>query len=130
MASGLGRGQVDMIGFPNMQGALWRVRLNAEDRTEPVTIMINDRSGAITTVEPLTGDRVASWIRWLHEGSHSGEIWRFIVFLSGVIPAVLAVTGILIWLRQRRQRKLVKTGTPSVAAKTPAQPVGSASPAE
>jgi uncharacterized iron-regulated membrane protein len=119
-----------MIGFPNAQGALWRMRLNAEDRTEPVTIMINDRSGAITTVEPLPGDRVAFWIRWLHEGSHAGEIWRFIVFLSGVIPAVLGVTGILVWLRQRRQRKLVKAGPPSTAAKTSAQTVGSASPAE
>lgn len=111
IATALGRGQVDLIGFPNVQAGLWRVRLNAEDRTEPVTININDRSGAVTTIEPLSGDRVAFWIRWLHEGSHAGEIWRFVVFAAGITPTLLGVTGILIWLRQRRQRKMIKAGT-------------------
>ncbi len=120
---------VDAIFYPNQTGA-WRVRLREEGKTEPVTIMINDRSGDIGVVQPLSGDRTASWIRWLHEGSHSGEIWRFVVFLSGIMPAVLGVTGILIWLRQRRQRALIKNNTPHTAANKPSRPVGDAAPAE
>jgi len=120
---------VDAIFYPNQTGA-WRVRLREEGKTEPVTIMINDRSGDISVVQPLSGDRTASWIRWLHEGSHSGEIWRFVVFLSGIMPAVLGVTGILIWLRQRRQRALIKNNTPHTAANKPSRPVGDAAPAE
>lgn len=120
--------QVDAIFYPNPQAVTWRVRLREDGQTEPVTITINDRSGAIGTIAPLSGDRIASWIRWLHEGSHSGEIWRFIVFVSGLMPALLGVTGVLIWLRQRRQRALVRNGTPSVAVK--AGPVGSGAPAE
>ena len=121
---------VDVISYPNPQTGAWRVRLREDGKTEPVTILINDRSGDVSVVQPLSGDRTASWIRWLHEGSHSGEIWRFVVFLSGIMPAVLGVTGILIWLRQRRQRALIKRGGPQTTAKTPPQSVGSAAPAE
>lgn len=121
---------VDAIYYPNPQTGAWRVRLREDGKTEPVTILINDRSGDVSIVQPLSGDRTASWIRWLHEGSHSGEIWRFVVFLSGIMPAVLGVTGILIWLRQRRQRALIKRGGPQTTAKTPPQSVGSAAPAE
>jgi uncharacterized iron-regulated membrane protein len=120
--------QVETIFYPNPQAGAWRVRLREDGKTEPVTITVNDRSGAVGTIAPLSGDRVASWIRWLHEGSHSGEIWRFVVFLSGIMPALLGVTGILIWLRQRRQRKLVQAGTHTVAVKTGA--VSSGAPAE
>ncbi|MBX9822070.1 PepSY-associated TM helix domain-containing protein [Afipia birgiae] len=121
---------VDAIFFPNPQTGSWRVRLREDGKTEPVTIMINDRSGDVSVVQPLSGDRTASWIRWLHEGSHSGEVWRFVVFLSGIMPTVLGVTGILIWLRQRRQRALMKTNAPLAASNKPSRPVGDAAPAE
>lgn len=120
---------VDAIFYPNPQTGAWRVRLREDGKTEPVTLMINDRSGEVSVVEPLPGDRAASWIRWLHEGSHSGGVWRFVVFLSGIMPAVLGVTGILVWLRQRRQRALIKTATHAFPVKTSAA-VGDAAPAE
>ena len=119
---------VDAIFYPNPQTGAWRVRLREDGRAEPVTIVINDRSGEVSVVQPLSGDRTASWIRWLHEGSHSGEVWRFVVFLSGIMPAVLGVTGILVWLRQRRQRALMKR-TNAVAGAKPV-PIGDAAPAE
>lgn len=119
---------VDAIFYPNPQTGAWRVRLREDGKAEPVTIMINDRSGEVSVVQPLSGDRTASWIRWLHEGSHSGEVWRFLVFMSGIMPAVLGVTGILVWLRQRRQRALMTAK--AAQAKTPSSPVGDAAPAE
>ncbi len=129
LASARPNSEVDAIFYPNPQSGTWRVRLREDGRTEPVTITINDRSGAVSTVEPLSGDRAASWIRWLHEGSHAGEIWRLVVFITGIMPSLLGITGILIWLRQRRQRKLVLAGTHSVAPKA-SRPVGDATPAE
>lgn len=130
VASARPNSAVDSIAYPNPQTGAWRVRLREAGKAEPVTLLINDRSGDVSVVQPLSGDRTASWIRWLHEGSHSGEIWRFVVFLSGIMPAVLGVTGILIWLRQRRQRALVKNGTSSVPAKKSSAPVSGAAPAE
>ena len=127
LAAARPKSEVEAIFYPSPQGA-WRVRLHEDGKAEPVTITINDRSGAVSVIEPLSGDRVQSWIRWLHEGSHAGAVWRLIVFITGLMPALLGITGILIWLRQRRQRKLVLAGA-SAAGNLPG-PVGTATPAE
>ena len=94
------RGEAAEVAAP-----VWRVQIR-KDGGENATILVNDRNGE--TAHPaaqMSGDRAAQWIRWLHEGSNSGSIWRAIVFLTGVLPAVFAVTGIMMWLRRRRSRK-------------------------
>jgi uncharacterized iron-regulated membrane protein len=45
-----------------------------------------------------------AWIRLIHEGSHRGPLWAAIVFLTGIFPAIFAVTGIMIWLCKRSDR--------------------------
>jgi uncharacterized iron-regulated membrane protein len=120
--------EIASISYPTKQSNGWRVQMRDAGKREPVTLSVNDRTGAMSVIEPFKGDRIASWIRWLHEGSHAGEVWRFIVFLSGVMPAILGVTGILLWLRQRRQRALVHAGH---ADPTPSMPLaGETTPAE
>ena len=83
----------------------WRVQLrNAAD--ELIAVTVDDRSGGVRRLpDPLAGNRAAQWIRWIHDGSRGGPLWQFIVFLTGVFPAVFAFTGILMWLRGRRARK-------------------------
>jgi uncharacterized iron-regulated membrane protein len=87
------------------------VQLARVDSGDTVTVMVDDRSGrAASTVVPQSGDRAASWIRWIHEGSHSGLVWSVIVFLTGVFPTIFAITGVIMWLRKRAGRKAVKSG--------------------
>lgn len=121
--------RVTAITYPTAPSGAWRIQLRAEDKAEPITLLINDRSGAVSPVEPPSGDRVAFWIRSLHEGSNAGAIWRLVAFVSGLMPAALGITGILVWLRQRRQRRMM-TGTRHVAARKPSRSVGDAAPAE
>jgi uncharacterized iron-regulated membrane protein len=93
------------------RGAAWRVQLTRADSGDAVTVMVDDRSGrAASTIVPQSGDRAASWIRWIHEGSHSGPVWSVIVFLTGVFPTIFAITGVTMWLRKRAGRKAVKSG--------------------
>ena len=66
--------------------------------------MVDDRNGTASPVMPLSGDRTAQWIRWIHEGSHSGVLWQVVVFICGILPTLFVVTGVLIWLRSRRPR--------------------------
>jgi uncharacterized iron-regulated membrane protein len=90
-------------------GPSWRVQLSRVDSGQTVTVMVDDRSGrAAPTIVPQSGDRASSWIRWIHEGSHSGAVWAFIVFLTGVFPTIFAVTGIIMWLRKRAGKKALK----------------------
>jgi uncharacterized iron-regulated membrane protein len=90
---------------PTQPNPAWRVQLRRADATELTTVLVDDRSGTAAITTPLAGDRTAQWIRWIHEGSHSGVLWQVIVFLCGIAPPVLGVTGIVIWLRQRANRK-------------------------
>lgn len=96
-------------GRPAGPGPSWRVQLTRVDSGQTVTVIVDDRSGrAAPTVVPQSGDRAASWIRWIHEGSHSGVVWALIVFLTGVFPTIFAVTGIIMWLRKRAGKKALK----------------------
>lgn len=98
-------------GRPAGPGPSWRVQLTRVDSGQNVTVMVDDRSGrAAPTIVPQSGDRAASWIRWIHEGSHSGPVWAFIVLLTGIFPTIFAVTGIIMWLRKRAGKKALKQG--------------------
>lgn len=89
-------------------GPAWRVQMARGD-TEVVTVMVDDRSGAATLAPSAqSGDRAASWIRWIHEGSHTGPVWKFLVLLTGVFPPIFAVTGVIMWLKRRANRKAIE----------------------
>lgn len=81
----------------------WRVEMRGRD--DAFTVTVDDQSGQAKVIAPQSGDRAAAWIRWIHEGSHSGPLWAAIVFLTGIFPTVFAVTGIMMWLRKRSDRR-------------------------
>jgi len=83
--------------------AVWRVQLRNAGSGEIATVVVDDRSGAVERLpRALAGDRAVQWMRWIHEGSHSGPIWRFVVLLTGIFPVVFIVTGAIMWWRGRR----------------------------
>lgn len=85
--------------------AVWRVQLR-EQSGERITVTVDDRSGAVHPLpDQLAGDRAAQWIRWIHEGGELGPVWRTVVLLTGIFPTIFAMTGLLMWLRGRRQRR-------------------------
>jgi len=92
--------RVASIFLPTQQNQTWRVQFRNKDGL--TTVMVDDKSATANKVVPLGGDRVAQWIRWIHEGSHVGPVWQIAVFLCGIFPTVFAITGVMIWLRSRR----------------------------
>jgi uncharacterized iron-regulated membrane protein len=108
-------GQPAAIFLPAQQSQAWRLQLRQGEGNERLTIMVDDRSGAATVGRPLSGDRIAAWIRWIHEGSRGGAFWQVVVFLCGICPLVFAITGTLIWL-QRRARRAAISRMPAIGA--------------
>lgn len=95
----------------------WRVQMDRAGT--PLTVTIGDRDGrASTQPAPKSGDKAARWIRWIHEGSNSGPVWKALVFATGVLPTVFAITGTIMWLR----RRAVRRGTSVTAVETQLRP--------
>ena len=83
-------------------------------------------SGAINAsvlVDPYTAkvlqvrdpsESVMAWQRPLHQGS-IGPVWRFLVFLSGLVPLLFVITGTIMWAKKRRRRIPMTTFSDDVA---------------
>jgi uncharacterized iron-regulated membrane protein len=44
-----------------------------------------------------------AWMRPVHDGTLNG-VWRFLVFLSGLVPSLFIVTGLIMWWKKRQRR--------------------------
>jgi uncharacterized iron-regulated membrane protein len=83
----------------------WRIDFRSSQGPQAVTVAVDDKAATARRLpDPLAGDRIAQWIRWIHEGSHTGQAWRLAVFFCGVFPSLLAITGLIVWLRGRALR--------------------------
>jgi uncharacterized iron-regulated membrane protein len=86
---------------------LWRAQLRNAKTGAVSTVFLDDQTLATRSAPAAqTGDSIAQWIRWIHEGSHSGFLWQIIVFLCGSLPSLFVVTGVIMWLRGRTGRKV------------------------
>jgi uncharacterized iron-regulated membrane protein len=89
-----------------------RVGLIRADHIEgaPIITVIIDpfRKSVVDVFDPQTmstGERIIAWQRALHYGIGLGGGYKFLVFVSGVIIPVFAVTGFLMWWLKRRNRR-------------------------
>jgi uncharacterized iron-regulated membrane protein len=51
------------------------------------------------------GKRFLVWLRVMHYGQGFGGIWNLLVFLSGLLPLLFAITGYRMWSIKRAQRR-------------------------
>ena len=94
------RGPVADIGFAAGEPARWTATLGGNKR-----IAIDDATGTIAVPDRPRQGPVMRWMRLIHEGAEdTGPVWRAIVFVGGLIPVVLGITGLTMWLRSRRWR--------------------------
>jgi hypothetical protein len=43
-------------------------------------------------------------MRRIHDGNDMGFVWQLFVFVTGLLPAIMATTGLIMWLRKRSRR--------------------------
>lgn len=112
LAAGAGEaeGRVLRIGWPTDVKPEWTVEIAATGG-RPATVTVADADGA-AALEPAGEGRPRSGtgllMRRIHDGKGMGLVWQAIIFMGGIIPAVLAVTGIIMWWRARGWRGELK----------------------
>jgi uncharacterized iron-regulated membrane protein len=86
------------IVWPTDRTADWTVSYE----TQPMRVVtVADDSGTAALERTRSGVGVARWMRRIHDGTDMGWLWQTIIFLGGVMPAVLGITGIIMWWRAR-----------------------------
>jgi uncharacterized iron-regulated membrane protein len=96
----LPRGEANSITLPTKQLPAWRFEFRQPGADETSVLIVDDGSGAVKGGARLPGDRLAAWLRGIHQGSRGGVVWRTIVFFCGLLPPILGLSGVIIWLQR------------------------------
>jgi len=97
-----GGGALRSLAWPTDQSPQWTVAVRAPGGG-PAEYKVDDRTGAVTQPPPRPETLSRTMRRW-HDGDGMGPAWQIAIFIAGLVPALLAVTGIIMWLRTRRWR--------------------------
>lgn len=85
------------------------IRPGHEEGAPIITVIIDPyRKSVVDVFDPQamsTGEKIIAWQRALHYGIGLGGVYKFLVFVSGVIIPIFAVTGFLMWWIKRRNRR-------------------------
>ena len=93
------------VTWPTAKKAEWSMRMQPEGLMAR-TVSVDDRTGAAKLDKaPDAAARTARLMRVVHDGNGMGVFWQAIIFLGGIAPAVLGVTGVLMWIRNRGGRR-------------------------
>lgn len=119
--------RVQTINMPTRSregGPNWRVQLAAPEGRAGQIVTVADETGAaeLQKVRPtLAGDDMIRVNRRIHDGEGTGIVWKVIITLAGLIPALLAVTGVIVWAtRQMRKAALRRPDSGDRPAPQPA----------
>ncbi len=118
--AGAPRAEPRFVLLPARPDRPYRVALAepGSDRHAPnVTVLIDPwKARVIETFDPRqfsAGEIALAWQHALHAGEGLGWVWRILVFLSGFLPLLFAITGVSMWWRKRRTRSLAAVADPA-----------------
>jgi uncharacterized iron-regulated membrane protein len=113
-------GRLTALTLPTDQKAEWKVSFE-RDGGAPAEVSVDDESGKVTPPKPPKPETLARTMRRWHDGTGMGPGWQVAIFLGGLIPALLSVTGIIIWWRSRGSRARSEAYRRDKAALQPAE---------
>ena len=100
-AQRVAQGRLTNVTFPTDRSADWTVTFgrgkSVKVADDTGTAVLAAESGGVGGSRPGVG----GLMRRIHDGDGMGPVWQVIIFLGGVAPALLAVTGVIMWWRAR-----------------------------
>ncbi|MEO7688748.1 MAG: PepSY-associated TM helix domain-containing protein, partial [Sphingomonas sp.] len=91
-------GDVRQITFPTDLKPEWKIAFAGNPQP---SVTVDDMTGKAKAGRIMPED-TARLMRRIHDGTRMGLLWQTILFLGGILPAILAVTGVIMWWRARR----------------------------
>jgi len=107
-------GDLVSIGWPTDQKAEWKIGF--ERKGGNAVVPVKDGTAQASAAPPPQPETLARTMRRWHDGTGMGIVWQVVIFLGGIIPALLSVTGIIIWWRARKPRSRAQAYRRAAAA--------------
>lgn len=98
----LAQGRLVGLTWPAGPGAKWKISFARPGGAAEV--IVDDPTAEPVPLGPPRPETTARLMRRIHGGTGMGALWQTIIFIGGLIPALLGVTGVMMWLRARRGR--------------------------
>jgi uncharacterized iron-regulated membrane protein len=122
-------GRLSRVAVPAKPSQPWEVRLRQEGEVRKgpgaTRVSVDARSGAVVRViDPLRargGEAFLNWMFPLHSGEAFGLAGRVFISVFGLAPLLFFVTGLVVWLKIRRQPKKVKARPAALPVQAPAR---------
>jgi uncharacterized iron-regulated membrane protein len=95
-------GPLTSVGWPTDQKPEWRVSFEREGG--PAVVTVFDATATPKPPSPPQPETLARTMRRWHDGTGMGLGWQIVIFIGGIIPALLTATGVIIWWRARKPR--------------------------
>ena len=102
-AASVRRGALRSIAWPTSATADWTVTYAGGH-----VVKVADDNGVAVAAPARRPGGLALTMRRIHHGEGMGLLWQIVIFLGGIAPAVLAVTGVIMWWRAREWRARVR----------------------
>lgn len=100
-------GAVRSVTFPTDVKREWAIELGEGRGKASVTVADIDGVAKVAPREEPRPETTARLMRRIHDGQGMPLWWQVLVFLGGLLPATLAVTGVIMWWRARGWRAKV-----------------------
>lgn len=97
-------GAVTRVEWPTDRKPVWKVSLDGAQ----ASVGIEDATG-VAKVDPARPEDTARLMRRVYDGTRMGLPWQIVIFPGGMVPAILAVTGIIMWWRAGVEGALART---------------------
>jgi uncharacterized iron-regulated membrane protein len=102
--------RVKCLWLPGASGAAWRVSMVGERGVGwsggPVEMWLHPEGGTVLSGKKYeqgsAGDSLVAWQLPLHSGRAFGTMGRVLIFIAGLIPLIMGITGTAIWMRKRK----------------------------
>jgi uncharacterized iron-regulated membrane protein len=114
LASSAAEGALTQISWPTGTAGEWKASFGRSE------VAVADANAKVTPPKPPQPETTARLMRRIHDGTGMGLLWQVIIFIGGIIPALLAITGIMMWWNLRRKRRRTATTLDPAGRRVPA----------
>lgn len=118
-------GALVLVTWPTDQDSKWKVSYAREGG--PAEVAIDDATSEVTPPRAPRPETTARTMRRWHDGTGMGVGWQIVIFVGGIIPAILSITGLVMWWRSRgwkaalRKERKAKAQASGAALPQPAE---------